>query len=87
MQSSLLSRDRSNFTRIWLWPLCELIGVDWGAQRRRIVDDPVLGDVVMSVAVTATQIESERGQRKTQDMICLPLDYLNGWLFSINAKL
>ncbi len=67
-------------------PVCEFIGVDWSAQRRRINRDPVLSRHVMSVVVTATQIESARGQRASQDMLCLPLQFLHGFLFGINAS-
>ncbi|MDX1613626.1 MAG: phage antirepressor N-terminal domain-containing protein [Candidatus Promineifilaceae bacterium] len=60
-------------------PICDLLGVAWSAQRRRINRDPILSEMVTSVTVTVT----EAGQRG--DMLCLPLDYLNGWLFGINA--
>ena len=59
-------------------PLCEHLGVAWSPQRRRINRDPVLSEEVKGVTVTVTP-----GGR--QEMICLPLDVLNGWLFGINA--
>lgn len=55
-------------------PLCEFLGIDWSAQRKRITGDPVLSGAVSSVAVSAT----EAGGRR--EMLCLPLDYLNGWV-------
>lgn len=61
-------------------PICQLLGVDWSAQRKRINNDEVLKNVC--VAVTATQI----GDDQRRSMLALPLDYLNGWLFGINAK-
>ena len=68
-------------------PLCELIGADWTSQYRRIKRDAILNDVSMSVAVTATHIDDPKSrQRKTQDMIALPLNYLNGWLFGMNPS-
>lgn len=57
------------------WPLCYYLGVDWSAQRKRIVDDAILSEAARSVAVTAT----EAGGRR--EMLCLPLDLLNDWLF------
>lgn len=66
-------------------PLCEAIGVSWPAQFRRINRDPVLSEAAMSVAVTATQLDPQPGRRETQDMLALPADFLNGWLFGINA--
>lgn len=59
-------------------PLCDRLGVDWSAQRRRINRDAVLSEESKGVAVTATP----GGQ---QEMMCLPLDYISGWLFGINA--
>jgi len=58
-------------------PLCNYLGVDWSAQRQRIGRDPVLSEALVSIA-----IDTAGGP---QDMLCLPLDYLNGWLFGINA--
>lgn len=61
-------------------PICEFLGVAWSPQLRRINRDPILSEVTSSVTVTVTEA-GQRGQ-----MLCLPLDYLNGWLFGINAN-
>ena len=63
-----------------LRPICEYLGIDWSSQRRRITNDPVLSRRSRSVAVTAT----EAGGRR--EMTCLPLDYLNGWLFGVSTN-
>lgn len=60
-------------------PLCEYLGVDWSAQRKRIVGDAVLSEAARSVAVTATEAGGKR------EMLCLPLELLNGWLFGVSA--
>lgn len=62
-------------------PLIERLGIDWNGQRRRINRDAVLKDEVTSVDVTSTQGDVE--QRRA--MLCLPLDYISGFLFGINA--
>ena len=62
-------------------PLCELLGVSWTGQRRRINRDDVLSDVTRSVNVTFT----EPNRTRQINMICLPLEYINGFLFGINA--
>lgn len=59
-------------------PICDLLGIDWNSQRRRINRDPVLAEESQGVAVMATP-----GGKQT--MICLPLDYISGFLFGINA--
>lgn len=71
-----------------LRPFCDYLGVDWSGQRQRIGRDPVLADVVknMSVGVTPPDIDPSSKRPRTSDMLCLPLDYLNGWLFSIQTS-
>jgi len=61
-----------------LRPICDYLGLDWSAQYRRLNRDEVLSEVTQGVAVTATP-----GGK--QEMVCLPLKYLNGWLFGVNA--
>jgi len=60
--------------------ICDYLGVDWSAQRRRINRDAVLSQVVEFVAVTATK------SRGNPNKLALPIEYLNGWLFGINAN-
>lgn len=62
-------------------PICDLLGVDWAGQRRRINRDTVLSGEMRSVAVTS--MEGDR--LVTRDMQCLPVDYISGFLFGINA--
>jgi ferritin-like metal-binding protein YciE len=59
-------------------PICDLLGVDWGGQYRRIQRDPVLSEEIRPIDVTSTR-------RGTQPMVCLPLDYISGFLFGLNA--
>ena len=61
--------------------ICDYMDLSWSGQRQRMRRDPVLSEALVSVCVTHP--ESERGSR---DMLCLPLKYLNGWLFGINAN-
>lgn len=67
-------------------PICQQLGVDWSAQYRRVQRDPVLNSVLMSVAITTTDIDPHSKRPKTSAMICLPIEYLNGWLFGISAN-
>lgn len=67
-------------------PLCEYLGVDWSGQLQRINRDLILSEALMSVGVTPTDIEEGSRRPRTSEMACLPLDYLNGWLFGINAN-
>jgi hypothetical protein len=66
-------------------PICDYLGVDWSAQRQRVIRDLVLSEVAKGVVVITTPSKSGRGGGP-QEMLCLPLDYLNGWMFGINAQ-
>lgn len=67
-------------------PICERLGVQWAAQSKRIRRDPVLAEEIMSVSVTDTDIRISGSRRPhTSDMLCLPLDFISGFLFGINA--
>ena len=61
-----------------LRPIVELLGIDWSGQLRRVRQDAVLAQEVQTV-----RVETAGG---AQEMPCLPLDMLNGWLFGINAN-
>jgi hypothetical protein len=74
-------RTNDHMVLVPIRPICELLGVDWSAQRRRITRDTVLAEEMRTVAVTA--MEGDRLVRR--DMQSLPLDYISGFLFGINA--
>ncbi|MFN2135007.1 MAG: phage antirepressor N-terminal domain-containing protein [Candidatus Promineifilaceae bacterium] len=67
-------------------PICDLLGVNFDGQRRRINRDPVLSEEVMSVVVTTTDIDPSSRRPRTSEMLAIPLDYLSGFLFGINAS-
>lgn len=78
-----------NVDGVWyvpLRPMCENIGIDWSAQRRRVNRDLILSELGTSVAVTTTDVTAGSDRPKTSHMIALPLDALNGWLFGVNAS-
>jgi hypothetical protein len=68
-----------------LRPICDYLGLDWSAQRQRISRDPVLSEVTQGVVITTTPSPGGRGGGP-QEAVCLPLDYLNGWLFGVSAS-
>ena len=68
-----------------LRPICDYLGLDWSAQLQRINRDAVLSEVTQGVVITTTPSPDGRGGGP-QEMTCLPLDYLNGWLFGVNAS-
>lgn len=58
-------------------PICDALGVDFSGQRRRIMSDPILGPTVDEKSTVG-------GDGKQRDMVCLPFEFVFGWLFTIN---
>ncbi|GAC1543983.1 MAG: hypothetical protein NVS2B7_18020 [Herpetosiphon sp.] len=63
-----------------LRPLCDYLGLSWSGQFERLKRDAVLGAALQFVRVTRTK--ASRGDPNT---LCLPLEYLPGWLFGISV--
>jgi hypothetical protein len=57
------------------------LGLSWAGQFERVKRDPVLSEVVQGIRVTRTATEGG-----SQTMLALPIEYLNGWLFGVNAN-
>ena len=66
-------------------PICEYLGLDWSSQRQRIDRDPVLSEVRQGVVITTAPSADGRGGGP-QEMLCLPVQFLHGWLFGISAS-
>jgi hypothetical protein len=79
----VVERDNRREIYVPLRPICDYLGVDWSAQRQRVNRDPVLSKYVSGVVITPTPLSK---YTNPQEMVCLRLDYLNGWLFGINAS-
>jgi hypothetical protein len=62
-------------------PICDYLGLSWSAQFERIKRDDVLAESVRFVRVTRTN--SKGG---APDVICLPLDFLPGWMFGVSPN-
>jgi len=61
-------------------PICDQLGLTWSGQFERIKRDPILSEVTQGVRVIRTP---DRGGE--QEMLCIPIEYLNGWLFGVSA--
>ena len=61
-------------------PICEAIGLQWEAQYKRIQRDDVLST---SIFIMKMQMP---GDDQHREITCLPLVYLNGWLFGIDTN-
>jgi hypothetical protein len=60
-------------------PICDALGIDVDSQRKRIERDEILSST--TVIMTAVAADG-----KEREMLCLPLKYVFGWLFSIDTS-
>ncbi len=60
-------------------PVCENIGLDWVSQYKKIQRNDILNSGMVIMTIPAAD-------GKSYETACLPLEYLNGWLFGIDAK-
>lgn len=70
--------DQGGTPYVAITPICTVLGLNPDAQRRRIQ-----GDAVMAEGHAVMVLPSPGGPQKT---LCLRLDLLNGWLFSIDER-
>ncbi len=70
---------QNNQLYVAMKPICENIGLQWRAQNQRIQRDEVLGS-------TACMIHAVAEDGKNRQLLCLPVEYLNGWLFGVDEK-
>ncbi|WP_233441706.1 phage antirepressor N-terminal domain-containing protein, partial [Aggregatibacter actinomycetemcomitans] len=75
---SLITVEQNGNHYVAMKQICENIGLAWEPQVLRIKRDEVLSQG-MIVMITPTN-------GGNQNMICLPIEYLNGWLFGIDVK-
>lgn len=62
-----------------LKPIVESMGLDWSAQLKRVKRDPILAE---GMAMMATPF----GRGGDQEAVCLKMDLVNGWLFTIDSS-
>jgi hypothetical protein len=78
----LIEKEGKQIIYVPVNPLVEHLGLAPRAQRRRINEDPVLSEVAQIV-----RVERPAGKAGgTQEMLCLPLTFVNGFLFGISAN-
>src|SRR5579859_175940 len=62
-----------------LKPITDFLGLDWASQRQRVQRDEVMKEESKLVVTTGAD-------QRQREMFSLPLEYLPGWLFGINAS-
>ena len=75
----LLTVEKDGIKYVAVKPICENLGLDWSSQKKRIERD----DVLNSTMVIMTTVAEDK---KSREMTCLPIDYINGFLFRIDTS-
>ena len=60
-------------------PICEALGIDYSTQVKKIKEDDDLSSVMGLSPITDSS-------GRPSEMLCLPLEFIFGWLFTINPK-
>jgi hypothetical protein len=74
----LYGGDVGGKTVVALRPAVEAMGLNWASQFKRLRRDPVLSPTVAMM----TTVGADGRQR---ELVCLPLDMVHGWLFTIDS--
>jgi len=74
----ILTVEKDGVYYVAMKPICIGMGLDWDNEKRRINNDLVLNSTKVKLTLVAHD-------GKYREMICLPLQYLNGWLFKVEA--
>lgn len=60
-------------------PICEALDIDSDAQNRRIKRDEILSQL-------RSQVTAVGRDEKARKMVCLPLEFIFGWIFTIDTS-
>jgi hypothetical protein len=71
--------ENDDGTFVALKPIVESMGLDWSGQLQRIKRDAILAE---GMVIMPTPF----GRGGNQDAVCLKLDLVNGWLFTIDTS-
>ena len=78
-QSILVIEDLSKEKLVPIRPICDALGVDFEGQRQRISRDEILSSVAFMTKATGAD-------KKQYEMVCLPMKFVFGWLFTIDTS-
>lgn len=77
-QDTLFAVERDDGVFVALKPMCDAMGIEWRPQRERLTRDPILAEGRITMV-----LPSPGGPQET---VCLRLDLVNGWLFTIDES-
>lgn len=76
---TLITLQKDGVAYVAMKPICENIGLDWKSQFARIKRDEVLNSTMVMITTVGND-------GKNREMLCLPIHYLNGWLFGVDTN-
>lgn len=77
----LYTFEQNGQVYVLMRPITDALGLAWHGQYERIMRDKVLSDVRVT---RTTEYASADG--KKYEMLCLPIDFMNGWLFGVSES-
>ncbi|HLZ58080.1 MAG TPA: phage antirepressor N-terminal domain-containing protein [Ktedonosporobacter sp.] len=84
LQVVLLEIDGQRQVYVPVRQFCVNLGLDWASQYQRMKRDRVLMAEMAAVVITTTAGPGQRSGQQRHPAVCLPLDVLPGWLFTIS---
>lgn len=76
---TLTTLEKDSIQYVAMKPICDNIGLHWEGQRQRIERKEALNSTACMIKVVA-----EDG--KNREMLCLPIEMLNGWLMGVDEN-
>ncbi len=71
--------SESGETFVPIKPICEAVGVRFDTQYEKLQSHQILSSTIVLRGIVAAD-------GKEREMVCLPLKYVYGWLFTINPR-
>lgn len=78
-EHSLLTLNEGGTVYVAMRSVCEQMGLQWESQYNRLRRNPVLAATIFMTNMVAAD-------GKPREVLTIPLDMLNGWLFGIDAS-
>jgi hypothetical protein len=79
--AALVPIGRDSMIYVPIRSICVYLGLSWSGQFERIKRDEVLAEAIRFVRILPTN-----PQGGDPEALCIPLDYLPGWLFGVSAS-
>ena len=78
-ETSILLIDNGE-KHVAIKPICDALGLDSNGQIQKIKSHPIMGSTACNLHVVAID-------KKPREMVCIPLKFVFGWLFTIQPNM